>query len=182
MKFLVKFIRPTFESPLKFIFFLITLFQVIFIKGIRDNYVKNTKLWKDICNISKLNSFFRDIKYKEDGPYGIMDHDNSRLEFFTSYGDCDDMGRYSYEKLKELGIKAHRIFIQGKNIFSNHFDCLFELNNNFFLFNYGNNKLLNKNDLNESIIFTLNSIYKNSTFKFLNKEYPIQFKNWFYLN
>ena len=70
---------------------------------------------------------------------GMLDHENSKLEFFQKFGDCDDVSLYSCKKLKELGYEAKRVWMSGKIPFmSFHFDCLVKLGeNNYMLFNYG---------------------------------------------
>ena len=182
MLFIVKYIRPIWSNFFKLIFWVITFINN-FNEIKRLNYEINKDIWNNLKDVADLNFYFKNnYKYNWDGIYGILDHDNSKLEFLSTFGDCDDMGKFSELKLKELGYQAWRIFIEGKNIFSNHFDCIFKNKDSYYLFNYGDNKILDTTNLKSSTLDILNKMYENSTMKFLNKDYPIGFSNWFYLD
>ena len=110
--------------------------------------------------------------YKDDGlggtPIaGILDHDNSEVEFFTIFGDCDDQAYYSKKKLKELGYKPIR-YIMCPKLFSKnyHFDCLFKIDGKYALFNYGS--LIHGNTLKECFE-NLQSLWKGKTGKYYSR-------------
>lgn len=134
MFFIHHFVRVLWSYPLKFIFFLVYLFKD------KDKQKQTKLLWDAIKSPEALSEFFLSVyKYKFDGFIGELDHDNPSNEFFAHFGDCDDMGRYSAIKLKELGYKATRIgILNQKNILSWHYDCIFEKDEKQVLFNYGN--------------------------------------------
>jgi len=128
------FLRPIWSYLIKFIFYVIYLFKD------KEKQKANRLLWENIKTLEQLKLFFSNVyKYKYDGIIGELDHDNPSNEFFANFGDCDDMGRFSMLKLKELGFVATRVGILNlSNIRSWHYDCLFEMNGKKVLFNYGN--------------------------------------------
>jgi hypothetical protein len=112
---------------------------LIFNSIAREMYITNKKIYDEIHSLDYLILFFKNkYKYKLDGMLGLFEHDNPKFEFFTNFGDCDDMSFYSFKKLKELGYKPVRICMIGKSIISGHMDCYFEKNGLGYLFNYGN--------------------------------------------
>ncbi len=166
MFFVHHFIRPIWALYLlKFIFFIIYCYKYITDDKIREKYKKNKKEFLEIKDLSYLIAFYRNnYIYKWDSLNGVLDHDNSKLEFFCEFGDCNDMGSYSSLILKKLNFNAKRIGILGdKGITSWHYDCLIKENDKkYVLFNYGD-------------IIISNSI--ENVIKELNKEWDNYWKN-----
>jgi hypothetical protein len=103
------FIRPLWSIPIALGGFIYYFFWRLK-KQNNVIYKKNKKAWDDIKSLDELVSFFKNIyQYKYDGHIGILDHDNTPFEFYSSYGDCDDMARYITKKLRKLGYKAKRV-------------------------------------------------------------------------
>lgn len=108
-------------------------------------YKQRRKMWDCITDIDGLIDFIRNVySYKFDGYKGIFDHNNYPLEFFTQFGDCDDVAAYACRKLKEIyGGELDYCSVRG---FSNlkvgfwHYDCVYKLRHErcYRLFNYGN--------------------------------------------
>ena len=125
--------------PFSLYYFVAYLFNAKMTKRVNTNY----KRTMDISKLESLNKFFRMWKaYKMDGKLGLLDHDNSLLEFYNNGGDCDDVAREAVRLLKRMGYKAKRIVIMGRGGYSGklawHFDCLFFDNGFWSCFNYGN--------------------------------------------
>jgi len=93
-----------------------------------------TKNLEEICQWFNLN-----YEYKADLLHGFFDHDNSELEFFTTFGDCDDAALYACRALKKLGYNAKRIYMVNntKGMQSGHVDCIVQYDAyNFMIFDY----------------------------------------------
>lgn len=152
--------RPIWSNIIKFLFWIICL--VIFLRNSTKAKLceLSAKQFDQIKDLGELCNYFRDkFKYSYDGYKGIFDHDNSRLEFFMRGGDCDDMAVYAKRKLKEFGYKPVRVFMMsGEDLKSGHMDCFFEIDNKYFLFNYG--RLIEGTDLG-NCISNLNNFYYN---------------------
>lgn len=111
----------------------------------RNLYKQRKMLWNDIKDIDGLVDFIRNVyQYKFDGYKGAFDHNNFPLEFFTQFGDCDDVATYAKKKLRQIyGNDLQYCEIRG---FSNlgvkfwHYDCVYKLRTEYEyrLFNYGN--------------------------------------------
>lgn len=106
----------------------------------RIKYKQRLLNWNAIKNtLDAVMWFDEEFEYKPDGKHGIFDHDNTAIEFFQRFGDCDDVSLWVKRILKKNKYKAWRVWMNGKSIQYNHFDCLIQLNpNRFCLFNYGN--------------------------------------------
>ena len=108
-------------------------------------YKQRRKMWDCITDIDGLIDFIRNVyTYKFDGYKGIFDHNNYPLEFFTQFGDCDDVATYAKKKLRQIyGQELQYCEVRG---FSNlgrkflHYDCVYKLRTecDYRLFNYGN--------------------------------------------
>ena len=132
------YLRPLWALPIGFFYWLFWFFAYHFDYRSRANYHTNKTNW-DCCNtITALNNYFKGWKYKWDGPSGVLDHDNSDLEFFCSGGDCDDVANLVYKRLKILNFQPELVMIWGgENNY--HYDVFFRNNCSCFLFNYGQN-------------------------------------------
>ena len=155
MSFVHHFLRVIWANIGKFFVWDGYKFAHIFSKKVREVYKANLEKWNKIDSFMGLVSFFQnDYKYKWDGPKGIFDHNNSKLEFFTKFGDCDDVGFYACKKLKEIyKDNIEECFVIGfaqldKKFW--HYDCCFKVKNkNYYqLFNYG--RVLIGNTLEEA--------------------------------
>lgn len=109
----------------------------------KSMYSDNVNEFKSLASLSALKTWAKTIyKYKWDGKYGLLDHDNWKIEFFNDYGDCDDIARWAVKKLRELGYVAWRINLtnRDKPFINGHFDCMFydpAKPKEYYLFNYG---------------------------------------------
>lgn len=106
----------------------------------RIKYKQRIRNWNGIHDLTDLVEWFTDeFEYKSDGVHGIFDHDNTAIEFFQKFGDCDDAALWVKRILKKNKFQAWRVWMNGNGIRNNHFDCLIHLSNGeFCLFNYGN--------------------------------------------
>jgi len=105
----------------------------------RDRYNKLYGQYREIRNtIGLIDWFKKNYKYKYDLLKGFFDHDNSKYEFFTDFGDCDDAALYARDKLREFGINAHIIYMidNTRGMQSGHFDCIYQFECQYVLFNY----------------------------------------------
>lgn len=132
-------LRPIWGTWWKTLYFIVIGLSLLLSKKLRVIYKRNKNSWQCINTLHKLESWFKlRFVYTYDGWKGIFDHDNSWLEWYTLFGDCDDMGRMVQKKLSSLGFEAFRVGILGDKINSWHYDCAFKHNNAWYLFNYGN--------------------------------------------
>jgi len=146
---IVNFLRPIWSIILNIFFVIKYTSLYIFSKKSREKYIENKKKFDDCKIILDFNKWYKEVySYKPDGEIvihgkhiiGFLDHDNTPLEFFMSFGDCDEQGSYIKKGLKKLRYKAWRIWMKGNSLQNNHFDCLIQLSDGLFcLFNYGNN-------------------------------------------
>lgn len=172
LKFLMFFIyfviRPIPTAIVEFFYYLYYKFKILTDEKSRLTYLQNFMKYQNIQILENLNRFFsEDYKYKYDGPMGIFDHDNSKAEFFTSWGDCDDVAMYAAKKLKKLGYKnVTLIYLWGAELGYCHFDTAFDVVFNdgkkVRLFNYGQN--IEAQNL-ESAVEILSSNFKGKVSK-----------------
>lgn len=131
------------------IFNIVYLIKWVFDKKSHSRFFEVRKLWGAIIGIDQIYSFIRDkyVYSYDDFRAGLdkkkwrgwMDHDPTYFEWFMRFGDCDSISLMIKRKLKQIGIKkAYRIWFKGKGVFTGHFDCLFYMNGDWYLFNYGN--------------------------------------------
>jgi len=124
----------------KFITFIVWIkyvFMYMSQKTIRKRYKSNKKSYDEIKTLEELQDWFRlKYRYSSDVWNGLADHDNSQLEFFIKFGDCDDMAFYAKKKLNELGYNTKRVYMMRWK-YNGHADCFFTSNNEICLFNYG---------------------------------------------
>ena len=128
-------------------------------------YHANKNEYNTIKSLEELVYYFTyTYKYKHDGPLGMIDHDNLPIEFFVSFGDCEDTAHYAKKKLKAFGYKPVRVFLKGKGFADSHFDVTFEKDSRVFLFNYGS--LIGGKDLAECMKFLGDKwgAYKNAMY------------------
>lgn len=112
-------------------------------------YDAGNKISNDLMNIAreKKNGF---LMFLANLLNFFTDHDSQLLEFFTAFGDCDDMGLYSKRAVKKIGFKnAKRIFILNWRKLFFHYDCIWKKDDIYYLFNYGN--IIKSKDTNEII-------------------------------
>jgi hypothetical protein len=126
------------------LFGLITLIKYS-ISGNKDEYLKNKRVYDDITTIDQLIEWTRRVyRYKWDGWRGAFDHNNFYREFFTDYGDCDDLARYACKKIKQIyGDELQYCYVKGFSDLSCgfwHYDCVYKLRAEYEcrLYNYGN--------------------------------------------
>ena len=140
-------------------------------KELWEKYKKNQAKWDAIISDVELAEFIKnDYKYKWDGPKGAFDHNNFSLEFFTDFGDCDDVGHYVCKKLKAIYgdeleyCKTHGFSELGAKPPFWHYCCIYKFKNQdqYILFNYGQR---NTGDSIEGIEKIMTEIY-SKTYKF----------------
>jgi len=109
-------------------------------------YKGNQEKWNITASVDDLRAFFKDVyRYKWDGPKGLFDHNNYDIEFFADFGDCDDVGHYVCQKLRQIyGKKLEYCKTRGYADLSAkpafwHYDCVYKFKdeNEYHLFNYG---------------------------------------------
>lgn len=140
--FVHHYLRPLWNYTIKGLYF--TIYKIKLQNEINKNLYKiNKTLYDNLKSLDQLNYYMRkSYKYKYDGPFGILDHDNSDIEFFTTWGDCDDVAKYALkyiEKNTQVFKNFYKIGLKGNSISYLHFDVYFEKENKCYLFNYGRN-------------------------------------------
>lgn len=149
MWFVHHFIRVVWSLPIGLLYSVVYLIIFIVSENARIDYKNNKKRFFNHANLITFAIFFKDeFQYKWDGfgntnskLKGLLDHDNRPLEYFISWGDCDD-SKYIVETVSEMhNIIAYRIGMIGKGIKTWHYDCAIETWENnqkvYILFDYG---------------------------------------------
>lgn len=121
----------------------------------RELYRQNKKTYDDIDSIDSLIEWTKKVyRYKWDGWKGAFDHNNFNREFFTDFGDCDDIARYACMKIKQIyGDELQYCYVKGFSDLSCgfwHYDCVYKLQHEYEcrLYNYGNiQSAMSLNDL-----------------------------------
>lgn len=119
---------------------IVWIFKIVFNAEIRERYKDNLATYEEVFTMADLvNFFFSRYRYKWDGPKGLFDHNNYKHEFFSTFGDCDDVARWSHKKLKEFGYKCCVVGFADLSAEPKfwHYDCMFTVSDIAFLFNYG---------------------------------------------
>ncbi len=116
------------------------LIRITFNTEIRERYKDNLATYNEVWTIADLMNFFTTrYKYRYDGHKGVFDHNNFKHEFFSAFGDCEDVARYACKKLKDFNYECCIVGfadLSAKPKFW-HYDCMFEIHGLAFLFNYG---------------------------------------------
>ena len=137
-------IRPVWSTAITVFYWLKTKRQMKKDKSLVDTHRYNKIQYEEIDSWDSLVEWLKQFKYAYDGPSGILDHDNTPLEFHTHGGDCDDFARYTKNKLRELGYKAWRVHVWcnpfevgiAKWFQSMHYIVFLEMNGRYFVMNY----------------------------------------------
>lgn len=168
-------LRPIYSTLFNLIIF-IPFYGLKFLlsKKARANYFIGKHAYDNINTYDKLLQYFSTTyKYKYDLFKGFLDHDNTYLEFFMSFGDCDDMANFAKRKLKQLGYHdVIRVNMLGKSMSSGHVDCYYKKDGRHHLFNYG--KVITENSLDNCM-----KKLKWYNDKYNEGEKPYYFKIWY---
>lgn len=146
------------------------IFQYLFSKNIRERYKQNKELWDGINSMEELVEFIQQVYvYKYDGPKGIFDHNNFKLEWFVNFGDCDDVANWVCKKIKQIYPNIKECDVYGfadlKALFW-HYDVVYKMDDNdsYHLFNYGRLNVITENPGN-SMVKIYHKSYKLSNEK-----------------
>ena len=117
--------------------------KIIVDEAVNLEYKQRFYSYTNIRDLAGLVDWFKTIyEYKFDGPFGILDHDAGRHEFFSAFGMCEDVALYATKKLRALGFKeVTRVSIMSKWLpgLALHMDTFFKgVDGKYYLFNYGN--------------------------------------------
>ena len=160
------FLRVIWANLFGFIMHVYYAFRIRFNKDLWNQYKSNQAKWNAVFSDKDLAEFIQnDYKYKWDGPKGVFDHNNFSLEFFTDFGDCDDVGHYVCQKLKQIyGKDLEYCKTRGYaelGIKFWHYDCVYKLKGDteYTLFNYGQ---MNKAKSIEELDHEMEQIYKEN--------------------
>jgi len=127
------FVRPLWSVPLSIISLIITVVKWVYKRDIFGKFKYNLGIWNSISSLDALTNVIKQkYSYRDEG---FFDRDKLLPEFLTHWGDCDDVALHVKRKLKELGLKAFRVFMYGKGIA--HCDCAFYYYDTLYFFNYG---------------------------------------------
>lgn len=171
MWFLHHFVRVIWSNILGIIYNIIYSFKLAFNKELRQKCSENLLKWSKIDNLDGLVDYIKNVySYKYDGPKGFIDHNNYLLEWFTAFGDCDDVAYWIYKKLK--GIYEDKLEYCSVHGFADlsakpkfwHYDCVFKFkgDSKYTLFNYGRlNRVDNLNEaLSDKMVYLYDGTYK----------------------
>lgn len=130
-------LRNLWAIPVGAIYQIVWLVRYFLDRKVRETYKANKIAYDKIKTIPDLIAFLNKVTYEWDGYKGLFDHNNGDIEYFSSGGDCEDTAMRAYKKLKELQYNAGLILIIGKKIGDIHADCVYKINHEYFLFNFG---------------------------------------------
>ena len=184
------FVRVIWANLLGIVFNIFYLFKQQIKNDLKTKYTNNYNHYKGIKTLSELQDFYRNTYiYKWDGDFskynskltflnGLVDHNNFKREFFSVFGDCDDLGRWSAKALKNIEEVANIIPIGMYSASENqglfwHYDCYFEKQGKSYLFNYGN--LIEGQDIKDCIKRLLINYKRNIAWDTLD---AVNFKWW----
>lgn len=162
------FLRVIWANLFGLIMHIVYLFKVRINKDLWDQYKSNQAKWNAVYSDEDLAEFIKnDYEYKWDGYKGAFDHNNFSLEFFTEFGDCDDVGHYVCKKLKQIyGNELEYCKTRGYAELKSsppmwHYDCVYKFkgDDKYILFNYGR---MNKGDSIDDLDKTMTNIYSKS--------------------
>ena len=144
IRFVVRYVRPIWSTLGKMAYWIFYRIQLETSPALAVKYLSNKNAWEAVRDLTSLCRYFQTrFTYKPDGlagtpEAGLIDHDNSLLEFLCSGGDCDDAARFAVIKLRELGYQATRWHFVSEDIRKYHFDAVILQALSVTLFNYGN--------------------------------------------
>jgi len=151
--------------------FFVHVRYMLLIRKDKQAYVRykgNVERWNSVIDDNELAEYIKNVyQYKWDGPKGLFDHNNFPIEFFTDFGDCDDVGHYICQKLKSMYGKDLEYCktrgyaeLSAKPAFW-HYDCVYKFKgqDEYILFNYGRR---NRGKSIEELDRTMEKIYASS--------------------
>lgn len=143
LKFIIKYVRPVVTAPIKFCFWLRYLFIYLTDENAKFVYRTRKAAWDNIKTYQEIKDYLKaNYTYTWDGWKGILDHDNSDLEFFIGGGDCDDIAFMVAKKINSITdtkiLFAKVCWVYGNGPKNWHFDCYtFSFVDGIKWFNYG---------------------------------------------
>lgn len=144
LRIIIKYIRPAVTAPIKFLFWCKYLYIYLTDSNARNVYKTRKAAWDSIKTYKEIKTYLKaNYFYKWDGWKGLLDHNNSDLEFFIGGGDCDDIAHRVAKKINQIKDNyitgAVECWIYGNGPQNWHFDCYtFNAVDGFKWFNYGN--------------------------------------------
>lgn len=173
MWFLHHFVRVIWANILGMVYNTVYAFRLCFDKKLRDKCADNMEKWGKIDSIDSLIKYIKDVYiYKYDGYKGFIDHNNYNLEWFSAFGDCDDIAYWVFQAIKSIyGDKLEYCQVHGFADLSAkpkfwHYDCVYKLRDEDFyvLFDYGRLHKLpdNKQSLSDKMTNIYGSSYKTN--------------------